>query len=370
MDEITQKVVDGTAWREFCDLLAAAGETVLAAGNPDDPLDRAEGYRMLTRLLRGALEGTLEYGDPTHPVLVHACHETIKIVGENPDNHYLGAKLDGRYDYRIWGTRGEARWISFNLFSAGGFGGGGPGVGETLHEEQMHVEPDGSFELVISPREHPGNWLRSELDTRSLAIRQTFLDKDRQQRAELHIERIDADGSAVAAGAPEPLTAEHLYLSLLYAGFYVKGVADIGSQWATRQAQWPNVFTDEAEGPETDKFKDPQIIWHQAYFDLAEDEALVVEVMPPACEYWMIALHNHWMETLDYVHHRATLNSRSTQLEPDGSVRWIVAHRDPGLPNWLDTAGHRRGTVGVRWVGPDVVDVLPSTRVVPLASLG
>ena len=364
MDEITQKVVDGTAWREFCDLLAAAGETVLAEGNPDSPLDRAEGYRMLTRLLRGALEGTLEHGIAETPVLVHACHETIKIVGENPDNHYLGAKLDGKYDYRIWGTRGQAKWISFNFFSGGGFGGGGPGVGETLHEEHMQIEADGSFELIISPREHPGNWLRSEADTRSLAIRQTFLDRPNQEHAELHIERIGAGDEP-----PEPLSAEHLYLSLLYAGFYVKGVADIGSQWATRQAQWPNVFTDEAEGPETDKFKDPQIKWHQAYFDLAEGEALVVEVMPPDCEYWMIALHNHWMETLDYVHHQATLNCRSSQLEPDGSVRFVIAGRDPGVPNWLDTAGHTKGTVGVRWVGPDVVDVLPSTRVVPIDSL-
>ncbi len=295
---------------------------------------------------------------------MHACHETIKIVGENPDNHYLGATLDGKYDYRIWGTRGEAKWISFNLFSGGGFGGGGPGTGDTLHEEQMHIEPDGTFELIISQREHPGNWLRSEPDTRSLAIRQTFLDRTTSSYAELHIERLDADGAP-----PEPLSAEHLYLSLIYAGFYVKGVADIGSQWATRQAQWPNVFTDEAELAETDKFKDPQIKWHQAYFDLADDEALVVEVTPPVCEYWMIALHNHWMETLDYVHHQATLNCHSAQLEPDGSVRFVVAHRDPGVPNWLDTAGHERGTVGVRWVGPDVVDVLPSTRVVPLASL-
>ena len=33
------------------------------------------------------------------------------------------------------------------------------------------------------------------------------------------------------------------------------------------------------------------------------------------------------------------------------------------------TAGHNRGTVGVRWVGPDIVDVLPSTKVVKLADL-
>ncbi len=364
MDEITQKVVDGTAWREFCDLLADAGEAILADGNPDSPLDRAEGFRMLTRLLRGALETKLEHGRAREPVLVRACHETIKIVGENPDNHYLGASLDGKYDYRIWGTRGAAKWISFNLFSGAGFGGGGPGTGATLHEEQMHVEPDGTFEVIISQREHPGNWLRSEADTRSLAIRQTFLDKRHQLHAELHIERIGESHSM-----PEPLSPEHLYLSLLYAGHYVKGVANIGAQWATRQAQWPNQFTDEAELAETDKFKDPQIKWHQAYFELGEDEALVVEVTPPACEYWMIALHNHWMETLDYVHHQITLNCHSARLEADGSVRFVIAHRDPGIPNWLDTTGHERGTVGVRWVGPDVVDVLPFTRVVQLSEL-
>ena len=362
--EIEQKVVDGTAWREFCDLLADAGEVILAEGNPDDPLDRAEGFRMLTRLLRGALENKLEYGRAAQPELICTCHETIKIVGENPDNHYLGASLDGKYDYRIWGTRGDAKWISFNLFSGAGFGGGGPGTGATMHEEQMQIEADGTFELVISQREHPGNWLRAEADTRSLAIRQTFLDKRNQTHAELHIERLDDDNTP-----PDPLTPEELYLSLIYAGFYVKGVAEIGATWATRQSQWPNEFTDEAELAETDKFKDPQIKWHQAYFDLSDDEALVVEVTPPECEYWMIALHNHWMETLDYVHHQATLNCHSARLEPDGSVRFVIAHRDPGVPNWLDTAGHRRGTVGVRWVGPDVIDVLPSTRVVPLSSL-
>jgi hypothetical protein len=123
------------------------------------------------------LESKLEYGRAAQPELVCTCHETIKIVGENPDNHYLGASLDGKYDYRIWGTRGDAKWISFNLFSGAGFGGGGPGTGATMHEEQMHIEPDGSFEVIISQREHPGNWLRSEAETRSLAIRQTFLDK-------------------------------------------------------------------------------------------------------------------------------------------------------------------------------------------------
>lgn len=363
MDEITQKVVDGTAWREFCELLADAGESILAEGNPDDPLDRAEGYRMLTRLLRGSLETHIEHKRPETPKLICTCHETIKVVGENPDNHYLGASVDGRYDYRIWGTRGEAKWISFNLFSGAGFGGGGPGTGATLHHEQMHIEPDGSFEVIVSQREHAGNWLRSEADTRTIAVRQTFLDKGNQEHAQMNIERLDPSGD------PVPFTPQDLHEGLVIVGHYVKIVAAIGAQWATRQAQWPNVFTDEAEDDLTDKFKDPQIKWHQAYFELAEDEALVVEFTPPDCEYWMIALHNHWMETLDYVNHQITLNCHTAELEPDGSARFVVSSRDPGVENWLDTAGHARGTVGVRWVGPDVVDVLPSTSVVKIVDL-
>lgn len=95
-DEITRQVVDGTAWREFCELLADAGESILATGNPDDPLDRAEGFRMLTRLMRGSLESFLEYAEPLSPQLICTCHETIKIVGENPDNHYP--------DWRNWAS--------------------------------------------------------------------------------------------------------------------------------------------------------------------------------------------------------------------------------------------------------------------------
>ena len=28
----------------------------------------------------------------------------------------------------------------------------------------------------------------------------------------------------------------------------------------------------------------------------------------------------------------------------------MVAHRDPGVPNWLDTLGHERGVMIIRWV--------------------
>jgi hypothetical protein len=362
MTDIDAKVTSGVAWAEFCDALKAAGDEVLRPGM-DDPLDIAEGYRMLTRLLRGSLESRLEYGDPRTPALICVCHETIKIVAENPDNLYLGSSIAGRYDYRVWGTRGDARWISFNTFNAGGFGGkGGRGTGSTLHEHQLEIAPDGTFEVILSQREHSGNWLPLEPDSTSLTIRQTFLHKGRDQPAELHIERLGV------TEPPPPLDATHLYASLLGSAAYVRAITSIGASWAERNATHPNVFYD-AQEDDTRLFADPQIKWHMAYVELEPENALVVDFTPPACDYWMVALHNHWMETLDYRYHSVTLNNATATVGEGGRVRVVVAHRDPGVPNWLSMAGHGRGVLGVRWVGRDIDDVVPETNVVPVASL-
>jgi hypothetical protein len=361
-DEIATKVTSGVAWAEFCDALKAAGDEVLRPGM-DDALDVAEGYRMLTRLLRGSLESRLEWGDPKYPALICTCHETIKIVAENPDNLYLGSSISGRYDYRIWGTRGEARWISFNTFNAGGFAGkGGRGTGSTLHEHQLDIAPDGTFEVALSQQPHDGNWLALEPDTTSVTIRQTFLRKGVDRPAEMHIERLHG------GDPPPPLSAEHLYASLLGSVAYLRSVTAIGASWAERNATHPNVFYD-AQEDDTRLFADPQIRWHMAYVELGAEDALVVDFVPPACDYWMVALHNHWMETLDYRYHPVTLNNETAHVEPDGSVRVVVAPRDPGVPNWLSMAGHRRGVLGVRWVGRDIVTVVPDTEVVPVSSL-
>ena len=67
IDEVSQKVVDGTAWRGSATCSRTPAKPILAEGNPNDPLDRAEGFRMLTRLLRGALEAQLEYERPAYP---------------------------------------------------------------------------------------------------------------------------------------------------------------------------------------------------------------------------------------------------------------------------------------------------------------
>ena len=37
----------------------------------------------------------------------------------------------------------------------------------------------------------------------------------------------------------------------------------------------------------------------------------------------------------------------------DWLLKTIIAHQDPGLLNWLDTAGHIEGVIGFRWMQCD-----------------
>jgi hypothetical protein len=46
----------------------------------------------------------------------------------------------------------------------------------------------------------------------------------------------------------------------------------------------------------------------------------------------------------------------------------VVAHRDPGVANWLDTAGHSEGPIILRCVRTETAPV-PTTRVVPMADV-
>jgi hypothetical protein len=56
------------------------------------------------------------------------------------------------------------------------------------------------------------------------------------------------------------------------------------------------------------------------------------------------------MESLDYRYHTVHVNKHTAKYETDGSVRIVVAHEDPGRPNWIDTVGHDSGTMCLRWV--------------------
>ncbi|MFK7733479.1 MAG: DUF1214 domain-containing protein [Pseudomonadales bacterium] len=342
-----QKVMDGTAWDEFCDSLKAAGNIIRSEKAPHDAFNQAEGYRYLTRLLRGGLESFMEFGDSAYPVLRCGAHETIKLGADNPDNRYESCSVNPQYEYRLFGTRGTVDYLGFgaviNKYASGG-------TMETtgyLDARDMEINDDGSFEIVISQREHAGNWLQLGPETNSVNVRQTFQDRVNEKRAELKIERIGAVDER-----PSPLTPEKLAHALQRATMFVNGSAQLFENWSE------SFLPIENEMPPADQAYcqsiggDPNIFYFHSAWKLAPDEVFVIDApVIPECQTWNFQLNNWWMESLDYRYHQIHVNKHTAHYNEDGSVRVIVSHTDPGLPNWIETCGHECGTMCWRWIG-------------------
>ncbi len=362
-NDARKRLMTGRSWEEFCDTLKAAGQTILAGGSPSEDIDRAEGFRYLSRLARAALETFVEYNDPDAPVLHRPVHETAKIGADNPDNHYQHATLSGRHTYRITGSRGTIHYLGLATQTGGVASSGDSVQSGYLEGSDLEIGPDGAFEIVLSCEPQPGNWLPMQPETSTLIVRQTYLDRASETPADLRIERVGGDPR------PAPLTPEKMDRGLKAAAGLVVACSSLFSNWAqgfrdkhnNQLPQFDNAISMGAGG-------DPNICYYHSYWQLAPDEALVIEVTPPECESWNFQLDNHWMESLDYRYFTISLNKHTAVSRDDGSVRLVVAHEDPGTDNWIETAGHSQGTMCFRWIRAHE-HPQPQTRVAKLSEL-
>jgi len=359
-----EKVMDGSAWREFCELLAKAGDVLVREDLDTSAFDRAEGLRYLSRLLRAGLVSFVESTGPAHP-LFRALPDMVKMGLDNPDNYYLSASIDPRRDYRIRGSRGSIHYLSFAAqnqnFAARDRITGGAGH---LNDSELVLDAEGGFEIVASQREHPGNWLRLAPDTRQILVRQTFLHRHAERPVEPSIECVGSEGP------PAPLDPARAPGQLLGAAMYAIGCAQWFADWVIgfRDEAPTNAFHLPGEGAHRTLGGDPNVRLWLGTWRLDPDEALVVEATPPKCRYWNFQLGNVWAESLDHRFQRVHINSGQVAHREDGSFELVVSHADPGHPNWISTAGHEHGTMGLRWVLADA-HPQPSARVVPRAAL-
>jgi hypothetical protein len=357
-----QRIVAGKAWEEFCDRLKLAGNSLKYPGAPQDAFQQAEGVRYLTRLTRAGLEAFVEYSDPAFPVLRRMVHETVKMGADNPDNYYFNAQISGKYEYRITGRRNTVHYLGF-FTRNGNYGttGGLAPCGQLEHTD-LKLKEDGSFEIILSKTPRGENWIRIEEETGLLMVRQTFLDRFREVPAEVRVENLDA------RVAPEPVTPAMVDGGLQTAAMFVGGASLLFARWANGFRKHTNRLP--LFDPETSNAAggDPNIIYYHSHWKLADDESLEIEVTPPDCDSWNFQLNNYWMESLDYRYFTVCINRASAIYQPDGSVKLTVAHRDPGVPNWIDTCGHREGTMCWRWyrLKPGAVAVEPVCRIIKI----
>jgi hypothetical protein len=354
--------VEPAVWSEFCRGLEAAGAEIFRAGAPKSPRDLAEGHQYLTHVLRSALELIVEAGDAAHPALAVSLGGGLKLGWDNPDNLHHNAVLSGTHEYRLSGTRGDAHYFSLGVY-AGSYAKGGGRVVAFVEIDDLAVAPDGTFAVILSAREHPGNWIRIDPDTSSMMLRQIFWDRARETPAALRLERLDA------SSPPPPLDPAFLASALSRVLGMMRGTNRIIFDFADRFRTHPNTLQpgDAAANARLQGIPAQQLA--AGWWELGPDQTAVIDFTPPECRYWSFTLSNYWGQSLDYAHHRTHVNARSAVPRADGSVGLVVAHRDPGDAdtNWLDTAGHASGVWQFRWLGAPEPVPIPTPRIVELA---
>ena len=328
-------------WDQFCEQLKGLGHRVLET-SPADPLDRAEGLRYVARLTSVFLR--MMTADPV-PARQPLVSQAMKVGLDNPDYAYCRAGLDPRFSYVLSGELGDASFLGIGTFS------GNLGTKEGLIRDAyvetgaLEVEADGHFELTISLEEQAGNWLGMTQSTNSLQVRQVLTRRREQRPATLELRKLGD------ARIPPPLDPERFLGSLAGVPAILGGTIDQFLGWTEHFRTHRHEIQPIPDGLIAFAQGDPSTSYNYSYWELKEDEALVIEFAPPACEYWNLQIGNHWLESLDYFHRDTHVNQDTAVLQEDGSVRIVVAGRDPGVPNWLDTAGHTRGGLALRWVG-------------------
>jgi hypothetical protein len=355
-----ERLLSGQAWADFCRALEAAGRHVLIADAPASPRERAEGFQYLCGLVTAGIRQAIDFADPDVPRFLRNPDSRSKWGAENADNLYLWTKIRSDASYRISGRRRSV--YDFLIEVKEGYMQQGDARNfATLTAQQIETAPDGSFEIDVCAERRPGNWLPLHRDARYLAIRQYFCDWEHEEPARFRIERLDDD-----ATPPTRLTEAGAAAMIDSAGRWTLESARFWNGWvdALRHESQPNVL-----GPARQVAGGADAIYYgNERFRLAPDEALLVEVVPPRARYWAFQLCDLWFRSLDYASRQTSLNCHQARIDADGRFRCVVAHRDPAVPNWLDTAGHPEGIFQFRWVWTQD-NPRPTARVIELEAL-
>lgn len=385
------------AWSELVQGLHEARATLSdPAIHPPVATDRnlAEGHRYLLGQLYRLIETELQQ-TPEFPYFQRHPWTICKYTIENPDNLYLYAPIDsegafrieGRaYDHAHWrGARSSSDRLAphYVIFEAHSVAPGDSGALDELWDgsrvltgwldsTEMQVNADGSFEILLAPSRaagYQGNFistLRQEpgkptVGATKLYVREIFGDWDREHSLDMQITRVGNEGRH-----PAPRTAAQTAQEL----------RDIGRKLAANIRFW-NAFygflLDPFEkAPQRGPFhlrRNEILQPRQAglstgggqatnffgggLFDLGPDEALIAEVtLVEEPVYVGMHLTDYWGQSFDYANRITSINREQAHRDDDGRIRYVIAHRDPGAPNWLDTMEHPSGYITLRTTFP------------------
>lgn len=342
----------GLLWDEFCESLKGAGDLLRRPETPSDERSLAEGYRHLVRMIRVGFENAFELQDLDQPRLTPMVGPMVQYEGVTSDARYLHTFIDGAANHLISGTRGEAPLFEVGIYN------GKMGIHDPSHliksitEETLEIGTDGRVEIHLGPDERPGNWLRTDSQTRYVMIRQYAADWRQIVEGIFNIERLGEHTPAPPFGLDE--IKQGLERTSAFAVGNPLIWAEISDYWANFAV---NRFVPQLDADAMTDIAPPS--GHHfscGYFKIAEDEALEIRFKPGEAAFWSLGLASYWYETIGYGHRESHLNSGSVVTEADGSVRVVISQQKPssaaGIPNWIDPKGHCEGTLVFRWSRP------------------
>jgi hypothetical protein len=338
--EFAQALVQGQAWERFCEGLRLAGRSILRSEDAVSQTDLAEGYRYLMGLVHSLVEQELYRTDAANPAFLRVQTDVVKVGMDNPDGALISAPISDDGVFRVYGVVGSIRMLEFVI--------SGQGRPVIRHLNEFEVGEGGSFEVTLSSRSQPGNWIELPAGARSVLVRRAVYDWGAEDVPHLAIERLDADPASVPRCLRTPSAAE-VGEQLDALG---QLIADNADYWVDMvhsfRSEGDNLIPAPRPLPATGMNEARSSV--KGFFVIPDDHALLVEFTPPEGLFWSISVGDMWYRTFDFSNHQSSLNGHQAELDPDGVCRIVVSEDDPGVANWLDTVGHKRGVIIIRWV--------------------
>ncbi|MEU6426826.1 hypothetical protein ABZ860_13120 [Microbispora sp. NPDC046973] len=338
------------ATEPFARAIAEAEEIIRSAPHVRTEQDLAEGLDYLAGGIKAALHMTWAY-DRDFPFFAASTGPYAKLGLDNPDTLYFHAYIRDDAEYVVTGRRGTTADLSFQVLDGDYSPARSPGSLTAFDDRDIEIAPDGSYELRFGPpgtgaRFTPGpNRFTLGPGAAMLIVREVFSDWDAERPGEIRVHRADTLGSAPPPPDAGTMAKRYEVAARMLLGRLRTFLAFPERHYLTLPV---NTMTEPRPTPGGLATQYSSV----GHYDLDDDQVMVVTV-PAAgrdvAPYQGFQLGGMWYVSLDYINHQTSLTADQARHDPDGKIRYVVAERDPGLANWLERTGHRRGYLQIRW---------------------
>ena len=332
-------------WQHFVDLIRDIDKTLEYVIDPEDAWLKQEAIQqMAMSLSQGYM--AIFHSDPQHPMFYSFLNPIFKSAAPNPDYMYRSSFIEGKGTYRVSGRRGTTLFVHIAIGT--GYIGVDDVPGPTVADidlDDLKIGPNGEFSIIVGaerPEGYTGDFHKLDPRARTLSVREASYDWVNEVDCTMAIERLD--GLATYRRWPPEEIAWRLErlagFPERYAKLFVHFVQTL------KQHPVNQVVLNDWSG--IGGLKDQT--YYEGLFEFDEGECLLLETdVPETVRYWQVLLADQLFNTIEWEKCQSSLNGHQARRDSDGKFRAVICNNDPGVPNWLDTAGRFKGVIQGRW---------------------